>query len=840
MISRYVNAFLLVVLIATLSLGVASANVNKYSEGVTEVTRYASSTDKISVIVHLTDQVDLQTLDDRLFMRTTRQQRHKIVIEELQAAAARSQVPVREALDQMVQAGEVEGYTAYWITNCFVVYGTKGAVEQLSERADVDYIELNFRAELVEPIRERRNPVDSDANTPPVGVVAIRAPQVWYELGITGAGAIVGDLDTGCDGTHPALAARWRGNFAPVAECWRAPYSGSPTPTDGNGHGTHTCGTMVGACQSGTFDTTGVAPAALWIADDAISGSIGPTLDNNITDAFQWMADPDGNPNTINDVPDVVNNSWGVYSGFSGYSDCDARWNNVILACEVAGVVCNFSAGNEGPGAQTHRSPANAAIDSVSFFSVGAVDASGSWPYPIASFSSRGPSDCNVSIIKPEVSAPGVNVYSSVPGGGYDGTYDGTSMAGPHIGGLVALMRSANPNAEVRVIKSIIMRTARDLGTAGEDNTFGFGFIDAYAAVSQIITGQFGRVMGIVRNASTNAPIQALVQVVGGPQSSQADGSGNYSLILPGDSTYTLRYSLYGYTSQDISVNVVTDDTTFQNVNLQPRPIVYLLNENFETGAPNWTHNSAGGSWLDQWHISTERAMNGTHSYKCGDTGTGNYANLLDARLMSPTLNNLPAEARLSFYFQIQAERSTAYNDSAYDGGILEISVNGGAFTQVTPTPTYNKTFRYTSGSGNPVTGPMPGLRCWSDSIVTWTREELDLSTYTGSNVQFRWRFGSDAGTGKEGWYVDSVVVTAFGSAAPIVPLGLVIYVSGTDVVLTWADDSNVGYKIFSDIVPDGSYATLEGTTSGNTFTIVGGAAILDKKFYQVVGWDGN
>ena len=635
--SRILCVTLFVLMILLLPFSQARGDVNKFSEGTAEAMRSTIQGEKISVIIHLADQVNIRHLDDSLFYsHVTRAVRHQIVVDQLRAVAARSQNSVREALSQLVATGEVEGFTSHWITNCFIVNGTVNAINQLSDHPDVDYVELNFQAATIEPVRTARQPLDSDANTPPPGIVAINATRVWYELGVTGAGALVGDLDTGADGTHPALAARWRGNFAPVAQCWRSPINGSSTPVDNNGHGTHTCGTMVGACSSGTFDTTGVAPAARWIADDAIAANTGTTLDNAVIDAFEWFADPDGNSGTIEDVPDVINNSWGVYAGFSGYTDCDARWDNVIRACETASVVCNFSAGNEGPSAQTLRSPANAVYDSVTFFSIGAVDAgTGSFPYTVADFSSRGPSDCNTSIIKPEVCAPGVNVYSSVPGGGYDGTYSGTSMAGPHVAGLVALMRSANPNADVRVIKSIIMRTARDEGTAGKDNNYGWGFIDAYAAVQQVLTGQFGRVMGTVRDASTNAPLQANVAVVGGSQATTADAAGNYMLILPGDSTYTLHYSLAGYFAKDFVVSTVTDDTTYQNVNLTARPINMLLNESFESGATGWTHSSAGGTWVDQWHISTERALNGTHSYKCGDTGTGNYASLNDARLLS-------------------------------------------------------------------------------------------------------------------------------------------------------------------------------------------------------------
>jgi subtilisin family serine protease len=822
--------------------GAAMANTDKFSQELTNILNSSPQGMNHSMIVHLTDQVDLRTLDEQLYnQKVTRQFRHKTVVEALQAAAARSQGPVRAYLDELVQSGEVVGYTPYWIVNCFVVLGTEQAASLLAARDDIGYIEANPQVELIDPIRSHGGEhFDSDANTPPAGIVAVRAPQVWYQLGIKGEGALIGGLDTGVDGTHSALGYRWRGNFAPWQHCWRSPVGGTTTPTDTYGHGTHTMGTMCGATvATGTGDTTGIAPSALWIADDAINQGTGSGLDADILDGFQWFADPDGNPGTVDDVPDVVQNSWGVYSGFSGYQDCDPRWDTAILALEAGGTVACFSAGNEGPSAQTMRSPANAIYDSVSFFSVGAVNATDySWPYPIASFSSRGPSDCDHVTIKPEVAAPGVSVYSTVPGGGYEQSgWDGTSMAGPHVAGTVALMRSVNPDIDVRVIKSILMRTARDEGTSGEDNTYGFGFIDAYAAVVQAMGAEYGRVMGTVRDATTHNGIQALVQVVGGTQQTTCSSAGAYMFALPGDSSYTLRYSLYGYVMQEHTIYVATNDTTYQDVDLVPRPVVTVFSEDFESGAAGWSHSSPSG-WGDQWHISTEMVHGGSSSYKCGDTGTGTYANLLDARLVSPTISSLPGEARLYFWMWIQGELSGSYPDSAYDGGILEISANGGAFNEVAPVGGYPKTFRWKRGGGNPATGPMLGMPCWADN-QTWTQVIVDLASFAGQSIQLRYRFGSDQATGYEGWYVDDVSITAFGE--PVVDVtGLVIIGEGNDLHLYWDSDINYGYRIYDDTDPFGSFTNQVGETTANDFVVVGGAASTEVKFYIVRGWDGG
>jgi bacillopeptidase F len=445
--------------------------------------------DFVSAIVYLQDQADIEALDFVLRSRSaTMRERHETVLSALQETAQSSQPEILDYLEARKSAGSVQGYTPYWIMNLVVVSATKTELYRIAQREDVEALEKNFRATL---IQEAGGPY---MGSPALGIgvtnslQAINADRVWHELGITGAGTLVANLDTGVDGNHPALSPRWRGNWYPWQECWRdALGTGTMFPNDGNGHGTHTMGTIAGAAHT-TGDTVGVAFDALWIADNSINQGVGSAFDNDVLGAFQWFADPDGNPGTTEDIPDVIQNSWGIDARFGGtYQDCDYRWQTAIENCEAAGVVVTFSSGNEGPGSQTHRSPANIANTPTVNFAVGAVDAENfGFPYPIASFSSRGPSDCDGSSIKPEVVAPGVSVYSSYPGGGY-ARLSGTSMAGPHVAGVVALMRQANPNADVETIKSVLMSTAVDLGSSGEDNSYGAGFIDAYQAVLAVM-----------------------------------------------------------------------------------------------------------------------------------------------------------------------------------------------------------------------------------------------------------------------------------------------------------------------------------------------------------------
>lgn len=488
----------------------------------------------VSVIVHMASQAPIAEIDRTLRENgATRGQRHEGIVSALRLAAG-AQSGLQSDLDVSIAAGHAAGYTAYWITNALVVLAEADEIRRVARRADVAWVEPNFTVELIAPTSMAERGGQRGIGVPP-GIRAVRAPEVWHEFGIDGAGTLVANLDTGVDGNHPALAARWRGagGAHPWQECW-LDVLGTNTefPTDSQMHGTHVMGTITGL-GAATQDSVGVAPGARWIACNVIGEPAGAAFDNDVLTAYQWFMDPDGDPATVDDVPDVVQNSWRVHSG-GGYTDCDPRWWSAIDNCEAAGVVTTWSAGNEGPAPRTIGSPADRATTLTNAFSVGAVDATHyNWPYPIASFSSRGPTECAVPperSTKPEVVAPGVDVYSSVPGGGYQGGWSGTSMAGPHVAGVVALVRQANPDLDVASVKDILMRTARDLGSPGEENTHGWGFIDAYQAVVLATTG-FGRFDGHVTNGSwQDAPLPGVkVALAGTEHVYRTDGEGHYA-----------------------------------------------------------------------------------------------------------------------------------------------------------------------------------------------------------------------------------------------------------------------------------------------------------------------
>ena len=257
-------------------------------------------------------------------------------------------------------------------------------------------------------------------------------------------------------------------------------------------------------------------------------------------------------------VPDVVNCSWG--SSMSSLT----TFQSDLRALRAADIPVVFSAGNDGPGAGTTDSPASL----PEAFAVGATDLDDH----VASFSGRGPSPWGE--VRPHVVAPGVNVRSSLPGGAY-GTQDGTSMAAPHVAGVVALLRSVSPTLGIDRATFIITSTAVPLGASVPNNDSGWGRVDAFAAVATLV--QPGFVTGTVARAGDGMPLAgAAVTAVphegGGAASAVAGDGGSYLLALSPD-VYDLTASAFAHASATKwGVVVMTGTTTVADFSLSPLP----------------------------------------------------------------------------------------------------------------------------------------------------------------------------------------------------------------------------------------------------------------------------
>ncbi|MBL7797235.1 MAG: S8 family peptidase [Saprospiraceae bacterium] len=349
------------------------------------------------------------------------------------------------------------------------------------------------------------------------GIEKINAPAVWA-MGYTGQGITVAGADTGYEWDHRAIQPHYRGydNFGGTADHnynWHdaiheiSPLNNdsipdpannpcgldSKVPCDDNNHGTHTMGTMVG--DDGQGNQIGVAPGAQWIACRNMERGNGKP--SSYIECFEWFLAPtdlNGQNADPAKAPHVVNNSWYCSTG-EGCVDMtvDALLRQAVIALRTSGVVVVVSNGNSGSqGCGSTFGPPAYFEES---FSIGATESTDT----ITGFSSRGPVTIDSSYrTKPNVVAPGAGIRSSVRNGGY-AHFWGTSMAGPHVAGLVALVLSARPDlaGEVDLIEDIIEQTAipafdtldcsDNSGQNYPNNTYGYGRVDALAAVLQAL-----------------------------------------------------------------------------------------------------------------------------------------------------------------------------------------------------------------------------------------------------------------------------------------------------------------------------------------------------------------
>lgn len=451
--------------------------------------------DFIKVTVFFADQVDIPALVSSFERDTDKHARRVAVVTALKAKANATQQHILPVIKNHpgVQKGSVK---SHWISNDIRAYMNVEAIAELSHREEVDML-------LWEP-PTRLDDADAAPNAPFMpapetaggrepGLDVVNAPAMWA-LGYTGIGTKVLIIDSGVSLTHPALTRNYYGNKVGDALAWYNPL-GIKEPFDCDEHGTHVTGVTVGM-QLSNRDTFGVAINAEWMGSPAVDGgTVGGTcvFDVDDLDALQWALDPDGNSQTTDDMPDVINGSYGVEPQFFNPSRCTSGlFKQRMESLEAASITFIQSAGNYGPADSTMGANKNVNVSLVNAFTIGAVNG-GNINLPIMSYSSRGPSRCpgtGALKIKPEVSAPGHNVRSCVPNGGFK-LLPGTSFSAPHVAGAALLLHEAFPNATSVDVKEALYYSAVDYGPSGEDNAYGRGIIDVLAAYNYLIADGF-------------------------------------------------------------------------------------------------------------------------------------------------------------------------------------------------------------------------------------------------------------------------------------------------------------------------------------------------------------
>ncbi len=457
---------------------------------------YDGSTEKFEFLVQFTTQGNIAQAK----FLTDKTAKGTLVMERLQQNAAMTQGAVIAILNS-----QNVPFQDFWVANVIWVYGDYDLVEMLAQRSEVQRISENSRMKMLEPMEGSLHPNKNLEIQ--WGIIQMNVDDVW-DMGIKGKGVVVGGQDTGYDWGHESLKEKYRGWDGTTAnhnynwhDAVHAYDSKNQTqsnpcglnvtePCDDHSHGTHTMGTMVGETEEVKI---GVAPDATWIGCRNMEGGWGTP--QTYLECFQWFLAPtdlNGENPDPSKAPHVINNSWGCPDiegcNPNNFDILEAAVNNL----KAAGVVVVVSAGNSGSRCETVETPAAIFENS---FTIGALAQNDT----IAGFSSRGLVTVDGSNrMKPNVTAPGVNVKSSVPGNGY-ASYSGTSMAGPHVVGLVALLISADPTlaGDVERIETIIEQTAiphtssqncgTAIGTAIPNAVYGFGTVDALAAVTDVL-----------------------------------------------------------------------------------------------------------------------------------------------------------------------------------------------------------------------------------------------------------------------------------------------------------------------------------------------------------------
>ncbi len=406
-----------------------------------------------------------------------REERLSAAYEQLTTHADESQAGIRAALDRFGVK-----YTSYYLVNAIEVQGGTLARLYLSTRPEVDRVLPSPRLRPIPPDAPSGGGQTRVGGEAQWNIRMIGADKVWEEFGARGAGIVVGQSDSGADASHPAIRDQYRGRADGDDTNWFDPWDATDSPNDEGGHGTHTLGIILG--KGGI----GVAPEAQWFACVNLDRNLGnPAL---YLDCMQFMLAPfphGGDPFTDGDptkAAHVLNNSWGCPE----IEGCDpASLQPAVEHLRAAGIFVAVSAGNNGPSCSTVKEPL-ALYESV--FSVGAVDEYGD----VAYFSSRGPVTVDGSgRMKPDLAAPGVNVLSSMPLGTY-APLSGTSMAGPHLAGAVALLWSAVPDliGDIDRTEQILIQSAQ--AYTGDtfygcfegsvpNAAYGYGILNVYEAV---------------------------------------------------------------------------------------------------------------------------------------------------------------------------------------------------------------------------------------------------------------------------------------------------------------------------------------------------------------------
>ena len=720
----------------------------------------ASPNEHIKVLVWMSEQPDLSALKNASY--STKSQ-------YLRDFAQRTQ---RELLGFLNTKGAtVSDVRSFWLVNMVYLEATPEVIREIANRQDVALVDISRVRHIVEPV-VRRAAVKGD-KTVEWNIDKIKADSVWAEYGLSGDGVIVGTMDTGIDPTHPALQGNFSGHFFDAVNHHTDPY-------DDHGHGTHVAGTIAGGDGPGPFDhDIGIAYNAQIVSAKAFNAG-GSGSDPDIIACFQYFVTLKADSGV--DIK-AVSNSWGSTDG------TDTTFLPYVRAWHEFDIIPVFANGNSGPSSGSASTPGNF----PNVIGVGATNSQDN----IADFSSRGPapnqypwSDTTLwsrpdwNFIKPDISAPGAGVTSSVPGGGYE-TWDGTSMATPHITGVIALMFEMNPSLDYSTVYDILTNYGVDhpqQGAPYPNNDYGWGRVNALLAVENTpsLDRPFLRVLSpLVDDASGNGngipdPGETVTMYV--PLRNIGLGLYNVTATLTSDDpdiTISDNQSNYGDILMDSTVQgdgfvFSTDENRRPGLNTSfvitisgtdssgaaytkvdtfyvkiGEPTFYpWFTDDFESGLGQWVTGGTGN-----WALTDGDSHSPAHS--ATDSPNGEYGNNEHKYLMTAS----PIDLSNAYFARIHLWQKYSL-ESGYDYGYIQVSTDSSDAAEWTTIDRVNGT---------------------QDE---WQEKFYDISAFAGQQVYIRFLLETDASSMRDGWYIDDVSVEQDVSLE-----GVVLSLRGIDVL---------------------------------------------------------
>ncbi len=444
--------FSLFIFLFSMSFGFADGKVSSDLQNL----MVRGNSNKIPVMVRMTEDFDVASLMSIHSTNTrSRQEAKAMVCETLEELSFDSQKEVRTLLNGMTRSGNVSNVHHFWLINAVSLHATPEVIEQLAATPGVEYIYHDRTEVMISPM--------ADAQNTNWGLAFIGSDKLNAQ-GINGEGVTVAVLDTGVDLDHSTFNAGQVNTGLSKSFVFF-----EFDAEDGNGHGTHCATTIAG-------QGVGVAIKAEIIAGKVLSSSGSGSL-SGIVQGIEHATKH----------ADIASMSLG---GTDNGSVNDME--RAVRKGVDAGVVFVIAAGNSGPNSFTIGTPGcePKAITVGALADVDGNHTSGGQSHDIARFSSRG-ADSTHNANKPDVTAPGVNIFAGWKNGQFN-TISGTSMATPHVAGVVALMLQVNPNLTPAEVKSILQDTCKAPIVPQNDtkNVYGAGLVDAEAAVAAALAAK--------------------------------------------------------------------------------------------------------------------------------------------------------------------------------------------------------------------------------------------------------------------------------------------------------------------------------------------------------------